>query len=209
MAFVSDHCVLLKFYFEVDFTYDRFFLARVVVVVITFCLVLVEMKPMESHDVMTNPHAVMELCASQSARLEEAHESGHAADTSTPHEGEGHHPTDVHGRRLHGLTCEVQWCTFNESAIVDGAIISPLCIPDCEITGACANFKKGCSIESYEITDEDTCHEHGGTWGHSFLHNYLLRYNWPKAQTHLAASFVLMTMWFVSLSIYTCTCTLE
>jgi hypothetical protein len=173
-------------------------------VVITFCLVLVEMQPMESHDVMTNRHAVEELCARQSTKLAEAHESAH--------EAEGHHSNHTTGVQLE-MSCEVQWCTFDETAIVGGAILSPLCIPDCEVTGACTNFTKGCSIDEaldeashtmVELTDENSCREHGGTWGRSFLQNYLLRYNWPKAQTHLAASFVLMTMWFVSIG---CACT--
>ncbi len=170
---------------------------------ITFCLVLVEMQPMESHDVMSNLQAVTELCASQSARPEEIPEEPHL---------EGEHTKETHGRRLHGdeqhlgLTCEVQWCIFNESAIVNGQVISPLCIPDCEVTGACQT-KPECSISEFfdevtqeytKITDEDVCIAQGGSWGRSFLENYMLRYNWPKAQTHLAASFILMTMWFVS-----------
>lgn len=176
-------------------------------VVITCCLVLVEMKPMESHDVMTDSFAVAELCAEESAKFEEM-----------PHEElshEGDHIEQTHGSPVHGheqgheLGCDVQWCTFNKSAIVDGEIISPLCIPDCEITGVCST-EASCSISEFldeasqtytKVTDEDTCINLGGSWGTSFLKNYLLRYNWPKAQTHLAASFVLMTMWFVRIVI--------
>lgn len=175
---------------------------RVHAVVITFCLVLVEMKPVESHDVMSNIDAVTDLCARESTRMVEENSFVHG-------EVPGQHE---HGRRLHGhdeglgLSCDVQWCTFNESAIIEGTVLSPLCVPDCEVTGRCPHTPT-CSIHSIfdettnamvKITDEQTCLNNGGGWGHSFLRNYLLEYNWPKAQTHLAASVVLMSMWFVS-----------
>ena len=73
------------------------------------------------------------------------------------------------------------------------------------VLGACDGKRPSCTVSNYDdmhgyqvkINDEQTCIQHAGAWGQSLLRNLLEKMNWPKAQTHLAASFVMMSMWFV------------
>ena len=72
------------------------------------------------------------------------------------------------------LDCEVLWCKYNHTAIQHNEIVSPLCVPDCEVTGACQQkLEHGCTVATYtdessgdekDIADEATCVAHGGAW---------------------------------------------
>ena len=156
--------------------------------VITMCLVLVEMKPLMSAEVLNDVEVVRELCGEQSMQYETAmlvtgmdtsamhgphdagadseHEPGHrrqlmqllqgaysgmaaahhghrqllrmlattdAANNTRTSEHQKHATTE----HLRELDCEVQWCRFNESAIHDSEVLSPLCVPDCAVTRDC------------------------------------------------------------------------
>ena len=164
---------------------------------------------------MSHFDTVSELCSEQSLRYEAVHHAISAIGGETEH----HHT----GRRLEEsmrgaasnisshhvlfeIDCEVQYCTYNASAIIGNTIVSPLCVPDCAAMGSCDGARPSCTVSSYtdeehgrevDITDEDTCIQHDGVWGQSLLRSMMEKMNWPKTQTHLAASFVMMSMWFV------------
>eukprot|EP01051_Picozoa_sp_SAG22_P005175 SAG22_NODE_300_length_12752_cov_3.102426_7_plen_395_part_00 len=231
--------------------------------VITMCLVLVEMRPLMSADVLHDRAAVSLLCEEQGMRYESAMlATGH--DTAGMHahddhgggdhgggdhggsvDGHGHHRRQLlqlldthagagvahHGRRqllrmlqagsspanvtaesqqhmLRELDCEVQWCRYNDSAISGSKVLSSLCVPNCEVDASCGTGEQ-CTKREYvhlghlkEITDQDTCEAQGGSWGGLMLHSFLKHSNWPKAQTHLAASFVMMSLWFVHYQVF-------